>query len=628
LNLDTNGRHLFSSSRTSSYLWDLLSREKAYEIRAEGVVWNRPVFSLDGSKQITTSARNNKIPNQLAIVWESKTGKEIGRLDASELTLQPNLEESQATIQTAVSDDGKTAVTGFFMPKSVVSQLPSVDVWDTSIGKVKHELMRSGRVSSLFIMPDGKHVIVGESGNVKIFDLTTGQETASWSNRFFIACSQDEPLIVLKVPNTLTELEIVPVGVSAIGIGQRINVNSSIPIPEADSRSRTCEFANGRLLLVHNSRPGDGWYLEDLKTSNQISELTDQKSPQISISQNRVLSLSSKDKSVRIPRPVNDIDDPKSLQELDYSLKYSRIVIAVADKGEYLGELIPMSDGHWVAIDASGRFDATSPEFLQNVGWWNGETVVPIADLESEYAEPGLLAKLMGFDNEPVRIAERPTSVGIEAARQSASARRLELYKRSITVPADHDNLLSLVNLGNDWNKGNWKLEAGHLEAVEKDSAIEFPYTSPDEYRMTAIVEPLDNPFSLLLSQRMGEHPFLVTLAYNSQNSIEMIDGVGVPNESTHQGQVLRQGETAEIVVTVKKDSVQVSVDGKQIIHWSGDASRLSLNHKTPNPDALAIHTNGCRYRIHRLSIEPLSGQGRFLTDNKIEASVSDRPTK
>jgi hypothetical protein len=126
----------------------------------------------------------------------------------------------------------------------------------------------------------------------------------------------------------------------------------------------------------------------------------------------------------------------------------------------------------------------------------------------------------------------------------------------------------------------------------------------------------------------MGEHPFLVTLAYNSQNSIEMIDGVGVPNESTHQGQVLRQGETAEIVVTVKKDSVQVSVDGKQIIHWSGDASRLSLNHKTPNPDALAIHTNGCRYRIHRLSIEPLSGQGRFLTDNKIEASVSDRPTK
>ena len=71
--------------------------------------------------------------------------------------------------------------------------------------------------------------------------------------------------------------------------------------------------------------------------------------------------------------------------------------------------------------------------------------------------------------------------------------------------------------------------------------------------------------------------------------------------------------------MTVKKGVVQVSVDGKQIIDWKGEASRLSLNHHTPNLEALAVHVGGCRYRFHRLSIEPLSGEGRMLAGKDAE---------
>ncbi len=117
----------------------------------------------------------------------------------------------------------------------------------------------------------------------------------------------------------------------------------------------------------------------------------------------------------------------------------------------------------------------------------------------------------------------------------------------------------------------------------------------------------------MLLNQRSGGHSFWVTLAYNSQISLELVDGHAIPNETTHRGQLLRQGQRVEVVVTLTNEAVEVSVDGEQIIDWKGDSSRLSLNHKTPIDEALAIYTNGCRYRLHRLSIERLSGKGQVL---------------
>ena len=134
---------------------------------------------------------------------------------------------------------------------------------------------------------------------------------------------------------------------------------------------------------------------------------------------------------------------------------------------------------------------------------------------------------------------------------------------------------------------------------------------------MTAIVEPLDNPFSLLLGQRLGGNRFLVTLAYNGKNGIELVDGLSLDaaNPTIIEANLLTQNKRSEIIVTVREKSVDVSVDGREVIKWTGDASSLSANHESPNAEALMLHTNGCRYRIHRLSIEPLSGAGRILTN-------------
>jgi hypothetical protein len=58
-----------------------------------------------------------------------------------------------------------------------------------------------------------------------------------------------------------------------------------------------------------------------------------------------------------------------------------------------------------------------------------------------------------------------------------------------------------------------------------------------------------------------------------------------------------------------------MSVDGNLIINWSGDRARLSLSDywKTPNDKALFLGTYDCRYRFHRITLEPISGEGESL---------------
>jgi hypothetical protein len=69
------------------------------------------------------------------------------------------------------------------------------------------------------------------------------------------------------------------------------------------------------------------------------------------------------------------------------------------------------------------------------------------------------------------------------------------------------------------------------------------------------------------------------------------------------------------VIVTVKKDGVTMSVDGNLIVNWKGTADRLSLSDywKTPQDTALFLGAYDCRYRFHRITLEPISGEGKML---------------
>jgi len=41
------------------------------------------------------------------------------------------------------------------------------------------------------------------------------------------------------------------------------------------------------------------------------------------------------------------------------------------------------------------------------------------------------------------------------------------------------------------------------------------------------------------------------------------------------------------------------SLDGREVIKWTGDGSSLSAIHETPNGKAMMLRSFFCRYRIH-----------------------------
>ncbi len=197
---------------------------------------------------------------------------------------------------------------------------------------------------------------------------------------------------------------------------------------------------------------------------------------------------------------------------------------------------------------------------------------------------------------------------------------RLEKLPESARTPAIPDSqvdILALVTPEKCWSEGVWTKHGESLESpIHQAARLELPYITPDEYRMTAIVEPLDQPNTLILGQRVSGRRFHISLGYRTpggvSNSIYAVDG---ENAGTVFGSHFTQNQFHEIVVTVLKDRINVAIDGQEVINWKGDLSRLTPSGywTTPNNEQLLVGSYRCRYRFHRLSIEPISGEGEVI---------------
>ena len=183
-------------------------------------------------------------------------------------------------------------------------------------------------------------------------------------------------------------------------------------------------------------------------------------------------------------------------------------------------------------------------------------------------------------------------------------------------------DLLALVDVAKDRVSGDWIAADGKLESPKAyGTRIELPYEPPEEYELLVIAEPLDEPNGLILGLRSGGHRFQVLVNHAQKDAgpvsaIEDIDGKNVgANATTVRRPVLTQNRLSQIICTVKKDSVTVMCDGQLLIDWRGDAKRLSLSDywKTPHDNALFLGAYDCRYRLHRVTLTPLSGEGKRL---------------
>ena len=72
-----------------------------------------------------------------------------------------------------------------------------------------------------------------------------------------------------------------------------------------------------------------------------------------------------------------------------------------------LCRLVAFPDRTWAVFDADGRFDAANEGRIDGLHWVLGNETFSLDRFRDEYYEPGLLAKYMGFNKEPLRKVVR-----------------------------------------------------------------------------------------------------------------------------------------------------------------------------------------------------------------------------
>src|SRR5262249_7592611 len=65
--------------------------------------------------------------------------------------------------------------------------------------------------------------------------------------------------------------------------------------------------------------------------------------------------------------------------------------------------LVSFNDDTWAAVDPQGRYDASNAGDVQGLQWVVGNESLVLSQLKERYYEPGLLAKVLGWNKEPLR---------------------------------------------------------------------------------------------------------------------------------------------------------------------------------------------------------------------------------
>jgi WD40 repeat protein len=73
------------------------------------------------------------------------------------------------------------------------------------------------------------------------------------------------------------------------------------------------------------------------------------------------------------------------------------------ETGKELLRLVAFIDGSWAVVDSEGRYDASNGGDVEGLHWVIGKEPISLDQLKDRYYEPGLLAKILGFNKEPLR---------------------------------------------------------------------------------------------------------------------------------------------------------------------------------------------------------------------------------
>src|SRR6185437_8980991 len=177
-------------------------------------------------------------------------------------------------------------------------------------------------------------------------------------------------------------------------------------------------------------------------------------------------------------------------------------------------------------------------------------------------------------------------------------------------------DLLAGIDLERDMVRGEWRLDGASLVSPGEDPGLlQLPAVLPENYRLEVVAarESGNDHFSFTLPVGGAQTTLIVDAYEGKLSGLQTIDGKKIKlageNETRREASIFADGQPKPIVVTVRKNRVQMVCDGQPLVDWAGDVSRLGPNEKLPYKDRIYLGGWYSRYRITKAVLTPLSAE-------------------
>ena len=405
-------------------VWDV-TRGRALETRKGPFA--PAVFSSDG--QILASADNATVR-----LWDVAHSRPLQTLAGT----------THMVLSVAFSRDGRTLVCG--------SQDRTIKVWDLANGRGLRVLATDskGIDSVVRLSPDGHLLASGSGTSIRLWDVASQRELTSLlghakgihslafsqSGRILASASYDKTTKLWDVASG-RELKTIPGEVSSMALspdGRSVASGSrfgTVTLWDVNSGSELRRLAGhaGAVYTIAFSPSGrtlasggndNTVKLWDVSTGREIMTLTGHTGVVFSIAfspDGKSLATGSWDHTVRLwdvasGRELNKLashsgavlsvtfsPDGRVIASGDYT---GAVLLSDVASGSSLARLIALNQTDWAVVDPTGRFDA-SPGGMDLMHWVVGMEPIDLGQLKERYYEPGLLAKVTGFNKEPLQ---------------------------------------------------------------------------------------------------------------------------------------------------------------------------------------------------------------------------------
>lgn len=177
-------------------------------------------------------------------------------------------------------------------------------------------------------------------------------------------------------------------------------------------------------------------------------------------------------------------------------------------------------------------------------------------------------------------------------------------------------DLIALIDPSRDAVHGIWKKSGASLVSANPGAQSAFPrlqiqYVPPPEYDLSMVVERKEgeNDFALGLVAEGKQFCLRLDGWQSAWSGMDLIDGQDASQTQNHvAGRFFTNGKPRMIAVSVRKEWLRVTVDGKEFLSLKGDwASRMSL--QTPfavkDPRYLFLASSQGTYQVSRVTLTP-----------------------